>query len=43
MYVDDLANACEFFLRKRTKHSLINIGTGHEKTILNFCKFILKR
>ena len=43
MYVDDLANACEFFLRKRTKHSLINIGTGHEKTILNFCKFILKK
>tara|TARA_Y100000992_G_C20993486_1_gene363072 strand:+ start:52 stop:501 length:450 start_codon:yes stop_codon:yes gene_type:complete len=43
MYVDDLAYACEFFLRKRTKHSLINIGTGNEKTILNFCKFILKK
>ena len=43
MYVDDLANACEFFLRKKTKHSLINIGSGQEKTILEFCKFISKK
>jgi GDP-L-fucose synthase len=33
MYVDDLASACEFFLKKKTKHSLINIGSGEEKTI----------
>ncbi len=43
MYVDDLANACEFFLKKKTKHSLINIGSGQEKTILNYCKFISKK
>ncbi len=43
MYVDDLADACEFFLRKKTKHSLINIGSGEEKTILGYCKFIIKR
>ena len=42
MYVDDLANACEYFLKKNTKHSLINIGSGEEKTILNFSKFIMK-
>ncbi len=42
MYVDDIAEACEFFLRKKTKHALINIGSGDEKTILNFCKFIMK-
>ena len=42
MYVDDLANACEYFLKKKTKHSLINIGSGEEKTILNFSKFIMK-
>ena len=42
MYVDDLADACEYFLKKNTKHSLINIGSGEEKTILNFSKFIMK-
>jgi len=43
MYVDDLAHACEFFLKKKTKHSLINIGSGEEKTILEYCDFILKK
>lgn len=43
MYVDDLAHACEFFLKKTTKHSLINIGSGEEKTILEYCNFILKK
>ena len=43
MYVDDLSDACEFFLKKKTKHSLINIGNGQEKTILDYCKFILKK
>ncbi len=41
MYVDDLSNACEFFLKKKTKHTLINIGSGHEKTIKGFAKFIM--
>ena len=43
MFVDDLANACEFFLKKNVKHSLINIGTGQEKTIEEFAKFIMKK
>ena len=43
MYVDDLANACEFFLKKKTIHSLINIASGQEKSILEYCKFIIKR
>ena len=43
MYVDDLAEACEFFMRKKTKHSLINIGSGDEKTIKDFAKFIMKK
>ena len=43
MYVDDLADACEFFLKKKIKHSLINIGSGDEKSILEYCKFIIKR
>ena len=43
MYVDDLADACEFFLKKNTKHSLINIGSGEEKTILAYYKFVMKK
>ena len=43
MYVDDLASACEFFLKKKTKHSLINIGSGEEKTILAYYKFVIKK
>jgi len=43
LYVEDLADACEFFLKKNTKHTLINIGSGEEKTIKNFAKFIMKK
>lgn len=43
MYVDDLANACEFFLKKKVKHFLINIGTGFEKTILDYSKLLMKK
>ena len=43
MYVDDLADACIYFLNKKTKESLINIGSGHEKSILEYAKFILKK
>lgn len=43
LYVDDLADACEFFLKKKTSHTLINIGSGQEKTIYEFCKFIMKK
>ena len=43
MYVDDLADACIYFLNKKTKDSLINIGTGRDKSILEYAKFILKK
>tara|TARA_B100001057_G_scaffold490136_1_gene577797 strand:- start:991 stop:1929 length:939 start_codon:yes stop_codon:yes gene_type:complete len=43
MYVDDIAEACEFFLKKRTNSSLINIGSGEEKTIKNYATFIMKK
>jgi GDP-L-fucose synthase len=34
MFVDDFADACLFFIKKKTKESLINVGTGKEKTII---------
>ncbi len=40
LYVDEVANACEFFLRKKTKVSLINIGSSTEMTIKNYANFI---
>ena len=43
LYVDDLADACILFLNKRTKETLINIGSGYDMSILNYAKFILKK
>ncbi len=43
MYVDDLADACIYFMNKKTNHSLINIGSGEEKTIKQYAKFIIKK
>ena len=43
MYVDDLADACLHFLRKKTKESLINIGSGIEHSIIDYAKIIAKK
>ena len=42
IHVDDLAAACEYFMRKKTKHSLINIGTGKDYKIDYYANFISK-
>ena len=42
LFVDDLADACIHFLNKKTKESLINIGSGKEKKIVDYAKFIIK-
>ena len=39
---DDIADACIFFLNKKTKETLINIGSGVEKSINDYAKFIMK-
>ena len=41
IFSDDVADACIFFLKKKTKHNLINIGTGEEKSILEYAKLIM--
>ena len=41
MYVDDLADACIYFLNKKTKEVIINIGSGHEMKIIDYAKFII--
>ena len=40
-YVDDIAEACIFFLKKKTSHSLINIGSGKYQTLLITAKIAL--
>tara|TARA_B100000963_G_scaffold271624_1_gene239810 strand:- start:1002 stop:1949 length:948 start_codon:yes stop_codon:yes gene_type:complete len=42
IFSDDIADACIYFLNKKTKHSLINIGTGQEKSINEYAKYIMK-
>lgn len=42
VYVDDIADACVYFMNKKTKHNLINIGTGVGHTIKDYAKKILK-
>ena len=42
IFSDDLADACIYFLKKKTKHSLINIGTGNDKTINEYAKLIME-
>ena len=41
IYVDDIADACIYFMNKKTKKSLINIGFGKDYTIIEFAKKIL--
>ena len=38
----DLAEACLFFLQKKTSQSLLNIGSGKELSIKNYAEFIIK-
>ena len=42
IYCDDIADACIFFLKQKTKLSLINIGTGYEKSINEYANYIMK-
>ena len=43
LHVDEVANACEFFLRKKIKKSLVNIGSPIEMSIKNYANFIKKK
>ena len=40
IYVDDIADACLYFMKKKTKETLINIGTGRDYTIKEYVKII---
>jgi len=42
IHVDDIADACVYFMKKKTKHTLINIGTGKDYSIKYYAKLISK-
>ena len=42
IYVDDLADACVFFMKKKIKETLINIGTGKDFTIKEYANILLR-
>ena len=43
IYVDDIANACVYFMRKKIKETTINIGTGKDYSIKDYVKIISSR
>ena len=40
IYVNDLADACIYFMRKKTKEDIINIGTGKDYSINEYAKIL---
>ena len=42
IHVDDIADACVYFMKKKTKDFLINIGTGKDYTIKFYLELIAK-
>ena len=41
IYVDDIADACVYFMNKKFKEIIINIGTGNDFSIKEYAKIIL--
>ena len=42
IYVDDIADACVYFMNKKINETLINIGTGIDYSIKDYVKLFLK-
>ncbi len=42
VYVDDIADACIYFMKKNFKETIINIGSGKDYTIKEYAQKILK-
>ena len=42
IYVDDIADACIFFMKKKIKETVVNIGTGKDYSIYQYAKLLIK-
>ena len=43
IYVDDIADACIFFMKKNFSETILNIGTGKDFSIKQYAKIILNK
>ena len=43
IFVDDIADACIFFLKKKIKETILNVGTGKDIRIKDYADFIIKQ
>ena len=43
MHVDDMADACIYFFKKKTKETLINIGIGKDRKIIEYVNFLKRK
>ncbi len=41
IFVDDIADACIYFMNKKTKKTLINIGTGKDLSIEGYARYLI--
>tara|TARA_A100000164_G_scaffold218242_1_gene193617 strand:- start:168 stop:1109 length:942 start_codon:yes stop_codon:yes gene_type:complete len=42
IFSDDIANACEFFLNKKTESKIFNIGSGIDYSVADYAKMIMR-
>lgn len=42
IFNEDIAEACIYFLNKKTKETLINVGTGKDMRITDYAKFVME-
>ena len=42
VFSEDIAEACIFFMKKKTKETLINIGTGKDFSIKYYADFVIR-
>ena len=43
IYVDDIADACVYFMKKKVKETIINIGSGRDFSIKKYAQIISSR
>ena len=43
IFVDDIADACIFFMNKNIKDTIINIGSGNDMRIKDYVNFLIKK
>jgi len=43
IFVDDIADACIFFMNKNIKETIVNIGSGKDMRIKDYVNFLIKK